>query len=91
MILTRVVGEGVIDLPTMVDRMSCQPARAFSLPGGTLATGAPGDVTVFDPEAVVTVDPTQFRSKSRNTPFGGWKLKGVVRYTLVGGRTVFEG
>ena len=90
-ILTRVVGEGVIDLPTMVERMSCQPARAFGLPGGTLVAGSVGDVTVFDPEAVWTVDASRFLSKSRNTPFGGWELKGVVRYTLVGGKTVFEG
>jgi len=90
-ILTRVVGEGVIDLSTMVERMSCQPARAFGLPGGTLARGSVGDVTVFDPEAAWTVDPTRFRSKSRNTPFAGWELKGVVRYTFVGGRSVFEG
>ena len=53
--------------------------------------GAIGDVTVFDPEAVWTVDPTHFRSKSRNTPFGGWELKGQTRFTLVGGRVVFEG
>lgn len=90
-ILTRVVGEGVIDLPTMVERMSCQPARAFGLPGGTLAPGSVADVTVFDPETVWTVDASRFLSKSRNTPFGGWKLKGVVRYTLVGGKAVFEG
>lgn len=91
LVLTHVVGEGVIDLPTMVERMSCQPARAFGLPGGTLAPGSVADVTVFDPEATWTVDPTKFLSKSRNTPFGGWELKGVVHYTVVGGRTVFEG
>ena len=90
-ILTHVVGEGVIDLSTMVERMSCQPARAFGLPGGTLAPGSVGDVTVFDPAAVWTVDPKAFRSKSRNTPFGGWELKGRPRYTVVGGRTVWEG
>jgi dihydroorotase len=90
-ILTRVVGEGVIDLPTMVQRMSCQPARAFNLPGGTLAPGSVGDVTDFDPDAVWTVDPTKFLSKSRNTPFSGWELKGVVRHTLVGGISVFGG
>jgi dihydroorotase len=91
LVLTHVVGEGVLDLPTMVERMSCAPARAFRLPGGTLAPGSPGDVTVFDPEAEWIVDPGRFRSKSRNTPFGGWKLKGVVRWTVVGGRVVFEG
>jgi dihydroorotase len=90
-ILTRVVGEGVIDLPTMIDRMSCAPARAFNLPGGTLAVGSPADVTVFDPKAKWTVDPTQFKSKSRNTPFAGWELKGRPSLTIVEGRVVFEG
>ncbi|HUP53181.1 MAG TPA: dihydroorotase [Longimicrobiales bacterium] len=91
LVLTRVVGEGVIDLPTMVDRMSRAPARAFGLPGGTLAEGSPGDVTVFDPAAEWTVDPKAFRSKSRNTPFTGWALVGRPRLTVVGGRIVFEG
>jgi len=91
LVLTKVVGEGVIDLPTMVERMSCAPARAFGLPGGTLAENAPADVTVFDPEARWTVDPKAFRSKSRNTPFAGWELRGRPRLTIVGGRVVFEG
>jgi dihydroorotase len=91
LVLTHVVGEGVIDLPTMVERMSCSPARTFRLPGGTLAPGSVGDVTVFDPEAKWTVDPARFYSKSRNTPFGGWKLRGVVRWTVVRGKIVFEG
>ena len=90
LILTKVVGEGVIDLPTMVERMSCQPARAFNLPGGTLAEGMVADVTVFDPEATWTVDPAAFESKSRNTPFAGWELKGQPRLTIVGGRVVWE-
>lgn len=89
-ILTRVVGEGVIDLPTMVERMSCQPARAFHLPGGTLAEGSPADVTVIDTERVWSVDPRRFRSRSRNTPFAGWELRGAARYTIVDGRVVWE-
>jgi dihydroorotase len=90
-VLTRVVAEGVLDLPTMVERMSCAPARAFGLPGGTLREGSPADVTVFDLEAPWTVDPRAFRSKSRNTPFGGWELRGKPRYTVVAGRVVWEG
>lgn len=89
-IMTRVVGEGVIDLPTMVERMSCQPARAFGLPGGTLAPGSVADVTVFDPDAVWTVDADAFLSRSRNTPFGGWDLRGRPMRTIVGGRTVWS-
>jgi dihydroorotase len=91
LVLTRVVGEGVVDLAAMVDRMSCAPARAFGLPGGTLAEGSAADLTVFDPAAEWTVDPKLFRSKSRNTPFTGWALVGRPRLTVVGGRIVFEG
>ncbi|MSR21440.1 MAG: dihydroorotase [Gemmatimonadetes bacterium] len=87
--LTRVVGEGVIDLSTLVERMSCGPARAFHLPGGTLTEGNPADVTVFDPNEVWTVEPRAFLSKSRNTPFSGWELKGRPKLTIVGGRIVF--
>jgi len=90
LILTHVVDAGVIDLPGMVERMSCQPARVFGLPGGTLAPGSIADVTVFDPAARWVVDPKTFRSRSRNTPFAGWELRGAVRRTIVGGRTVFE-
>lgn len=89
-ILTRVVGEGVIDLSTMVERMSWQPARAFNLPGGTLAEGASADVTVFDPSATWTVDASAFLSKSSNTPFAGWELTGQPRFTIVAGRVVWE-
>ncbi|MFQ5537077.1 MAG: dihydroorotase [Gemmatimonadota bacterium] len=91
LVLTHVVGEGVLDLPAMVERMSCQPARAFGLPGGTLKPGSPADVTVFDAEERWQVDPARFHSRSRNTPFGGWELQGRVRYTLVEGRVVYEG
>jgi len=87
----RLVEEGLLDLPTMVDRMSVAPAKVFNLPGGTLAVGSPADVTIFDPKAEWTVDPSTFVSKSQNTPFSGWKLKGKPRYTIVGGGLVFEG
>ena len=90
-ILTKVVGEGVIDLSTMVERMSCQPARVFGLPGGSLAEGGPADVTVFDPAEVWTVDSKAFLSKSRNTPFEGWELTGRPTETIVGGRLVWSG
>jgi dihydroorotase len=88
--LTELVGGGVLTLATLVDRMSCTPARAFRLPGGTLQPGAPADVTVFDPTEEWVVDPTVFRSKSRNTPFAGRRLTGRVRATLVGGHIVWD-
>ena len=88
--LTHVVGEGLIDLPTLIHRMSVGPAQAFGLSGGTLAAGSPGDVTIIDPEEAWTVDRDLFLSKSRNTPFHGWKLKGRALYTIVGGVAVWE-
>lgn len=91
LIMTELVGEGVIDLSTMVDRMSCQPARAFSLPGGTLTEGGPADITVIDPGAQWTVHAETFRSKSSNTPFDGWSLTAQPRFTIVGGRVVWQG
>jgi dihydroorotase len=86
----RLVEGGLLDLATMVDRMSVAPARVFNLPGGTLEVGSPGDVTIFDPNAEWVVDPGTFLSKSRNTPFAGWTLKGKPRYTVVGGEVVWE-
>jgi len=80
---------GTLDLSTFVERASVAPARAFHLPGGTLREGSPADVTVIDPELRWTVDPATFLSKSRNTPFTGWELRGRAVRTIVGGRSVF--
>jgi dihydroorotase len=90
LVLTHIVGKGVLDWPTMVERMSTQPARAFGLPGGTLRPGSPADVTVIDPRLAWTVDPGAFVSRSRNTPFAGWELTGRAVSTIVGGRIVHD-
>ena len=89
--LTVLVEGGHLTLPELMARMSTVPARIFHLPGGTLATGHPADVVVFDPAAKWTVDVARFRSKSRNTPFAGRQLAGRVVRTIVDGRTVFVG
>src|SRR5690606_15380909 len=88
--LTELVRKGVLTLSQLVDRVSCGPARAFRLPGGTLAVGSPADVTVIDLDAEWIVDPDKFLSKSRNTPFAGWKLVGQAALTIVGGRVVWD-
>ena len=87
--LTELVHSGLIDLATLVERMSCAPARAFSLPGGTLRVGAPADVTLFDPSLEWTVDAASFVSLSRNTPFDGRRLRGRAVRTIVGGRSAW--
>lgn len=84
------VEPGIITLATLIDRMSCAPARIFKLPGGTLAKGGVADITVFDPKAKWTVDPAKFRSKGRNTPYGGRALTGRATMTIVGGEPVFR-
>jgi dihydroorotase len=75
----------------LVTRMSVGPAATFGLPGGSLAEGAVGDVTVIDPEAAWTCGPSELRSRSRNTPFSGRALRGRATLTVVGGKIVFSG
>ena len=73
------VASGVLSLAQMVDAMSCKPARVFHLPGGTLARGSLGDISVFDPMRRWVVEPGRFKSKGRNTPYGGSALTGQAR------------
>ena len=89
-LVTHLVAPGIITYDTLVDRMSCSPARVFGLPGGTLRKGSVGDVTVFDPTAGWTVDPAQFRTKGRNSPYNGMSLTGRAMCTVVGGRIVYR-
>jgi dihydroorotase len=84
------VDEGVLSLEQAVTKLTAAPAAAFGLPKGTLAVGADADVALVDPSAQWQVDPSLFRSKSRNTPFAGWKVKGRVQMTIVGGRVVYR-
>ncbi len=86
--LDRFVRAGTMDLSRLVDLLSCQPARVFDLGLGSLSPGSSGDVTLIDLECERTIDPALFRSRSRNTPFKGWTLKGGAAGTIVGGRPV---
>ena len=87
-LLDRLVRPGLLSLATLIARWSRDPARLLNLPAGTLAAGAPADVTILDPDAETTVDPSRFHSRSRNTPFGGWTLRGGPWMTVVGGKVV---
>ena len=84
------VHQGLIDLERLVELCSTNPARILSLADrGTLRPGAWGDVTILDPDFEWTFDVSLSKSKSRNTPFDGRKLKGAAVATIVGGRVVY--
>jgi len=82
------VRAGELALPRAVERLSSGPARCFGLPYGTLAPGAPADVILVDAEKAWKVDPQRFHSRSRNTPFAGWTLRGRVVRTYLEGKLV---
>jgi dihydroorotase len=81
----RLVAQGVIELPRLVELLSTGPARAFNLPGGTLRAGSLGDVTLIDPDGRCEITRDFFRSKAANSPFLGQSLAGRVMATIVGG------
>jgi dihydroorotase len=89
-VLTALVHPGIITLPEAIERMSSNPARILGLPGGSLAVGKPGDITVIDMDKKWVVDPETFASKGRNTPFKGWKLRGKTYATVVGGKVIMR-
>ena len=91
LVFDRLVHRGVIGIKRMIELLSVNPARIVSVPGGSLATGAPADITVLAPEMKVSVRAQALTSKSKNTPFDGWELRGGVAATIVGGRIVYEG
>jgi dihydroorotase len=69
---------------------SLNPARILKLERGTLAKGASADITIIDPELQYEVHSAEFLSRSRNTPFEGWKLRGGPVMTIVNGKVVWE-
>jgi dihydroorotase len=87
--LDRLVHRGVLSLGRLVELLSVNPVRILGVTGGSLAEQAPADVTILAPELGVTVSAARMRSKSRNTPFDGWQLRGGVAATFVDGRVVY--
>jgi len=88
-VMVLVEGE-VLTLNQLIAHLTCDPARIFHLPKGTLSVGADADVTIVDPTREWVVNVRKFASKSRNSPFEGWKLRGEVLATIVGGKVVWE-
>ncbi|MGB4459841.1 MAG: dihydroorotase [Bacillota bacterium] len=88
LIIDRLVLPGIIDWMKMAELMSLNPARILGVPGGTLEVGAPGDITISDPELEYSILPHNFESKGKNTPFVGWRVTGAPYCTIVGGKVV---
>jgi len=84
------VDMGILSIEEAVAKLTVHPARAMRLNKGHLGLGADADITLIDPEAVWTVDPRRFRSKSRNSPFSGMRMKGLAAMTIVNGRIVYS-
>ena len=88
--LTALYHTGEMDLSDILKKMTFNPACILGIPKGRLSLGGEADFTIFDPNETWTVDPEQFSSKGRNTPFAGRELTGKVKYTIVGGKIVYE-
>ena len=85
----RLVHAGLIDLPTLWRALSLNPARLLALDAGRLAVGAPADLVLFDPDKPFVLDRFKLKSKSKNTPFDGQRMQGVVLRTFVSGEEVY--
>jgi dihydroorotase len=86
----KLVEDGVLTLNQMIAKLTHLPSAIINVNKGTLKPGAAADIVIFDPEKKVKIDREKFRSKSKNTPFNGWDLKGAVLYTIVNGNIVYS-
>ncbi len=84
------VNKGILTLEEMIEKLTSAPSAVVGIERGTLASGSVADIVVFDPQQSRSVEPEEFFSKSKNTPFSGWKLGGVISNTLVAGKVVFS-
>jgi dihydroorotase len=81
---------GVLTWPQLIEKLTINPARVLGIDRGTLRPEAVADVTVLDPDVCWTIDPNQFRSKSRNCPYGGWEVRGRAEVVLVNGQVRYQ-
>jgi dihydroorotase len=90
LVLTELVDTGVLTLSKAIEKLTCNPAKVLLRKTGTFKAGYPGDVVIIDPKRSVTVNVKSFLSKSKNSPYDGWKLKGAAVATIVSGRIVMK-
>jgi dihydroorotase len=88
--ITQLADKGYLTLPDLIRKLTVNPAKVVGIPSNSLREGEIADVTIFDPEATWTVKREKLRSKSKNTPFLGWKLKGKIIATIMNGRLTYR-
>lgn len=86
----KLVENGILDMSELIKKLTIKPSQIVNIGRGTLKSGTPADITVFDPNEEYEVNSNEFLSKGKNTPFSGWKLKGVVHKTIVSGKVVYS-
>lgn len=84
------VGEGWLTPSQLIEKMTINPAKMLGIDKGSIEVGKVADITIIDPEAEYKVDVSKFASKSKNSPFDGYEVKGKIEYTIVGGKVVVE-
>lgn len=89
--ITKLVNTGKLTLCELIKKMTYNPAKIIGTDRGTLSVGAPADITIFDAAEKYVVDVSKFASKSKNSPYGGMKLCGVVKKTIANGKIVYDG
>ena len=90
LVLTKLVKPKLLSLKEAIYKLTVAPAKILGLDRGSLKVGVPADIIIVDPDLEWEVDPSQFASKSKNSPFSGWQLQGKVWYTLVAGKVVVK-
>jgi len=86
----KLVDEGILSLNGAIKKLTYSPANIFALNSGHLSVGSQADIVIFDPELKYKIDVSKFHSKSKNSPFDGWEVKGKILHTLVNGEIVYS-
>ena len=88
--MTELVDKGYLTIMQMAEKLSYNPAKILGLDKGVVEEGKAADLVVFHPKKQYVIDPAEFKSKGRNTPFAGKKVKGMVMATIANGRVLYE-
>jgi dihydroorotase len=90
LVITELIEKKILSWSEVISKLTVNPAKILKLNAGQIKVGLPADLTVIDPDITWTVDPKDFKSKSKNSPFGKRKLKGKAYLTIVDGKIVYR-